>query len=299
MQRTLVALSIGLLLALGAARPAWSASPLAYLCDSVACSPGNYIPVIKGVPKENVYSPGGFVVIFGDNFGTKPGQVRLTLAPPGNSPPLSKISTYLQISVWYDTAIAGVIPAGISGVKDQTASLEMIRKGGLTSKKAYVAFKAARKVIRLKKKHVLVKSCGNDGNFNRCNRRKLGDPVADMTGSKLPKVSIHGKHANVCGPNPDDKGVDVYVVPHTAPMKNGWVIVDYTFERFKSSGDWEDNVKNPVPDLKALNQLGKATGWQVQIGWSVTQCDWVGYEMDVFVEGPRGVSIGGLVHLDK
>ena len=87
-------------------------------------------------------TPGGYVTIQGKAFGAEVGKVQLL----GHT---SAGTLSLQVIDWHDDEVYALLPAGISGIPDQLATLQLTTRLGITYAIDNVTFRAARAEITL------------------------------------------------------------------------------------------------------------------------------------------------------
>ena len=94
-------------------------------------------PVITSIFPFSRITPGGAVILLGQNFGNLPGQILIKFQNQLIGTPLENIQ-------WGDTFAAGTIPSDITGVTDQQVTLTVFAQCGAASNDLSVHFTATR-----------------------------------------------------------------------------------------------------------------------------------------------------------
>lgn len=292
MTRLRSGLAVALLLALDIALPArvdaqiW---PLLHLCDVIKCFTPWAYPNITSVLLNNVVEPGELILLGGTNFGSPdPNQSKGEVILQNVSYfPGFGFSVKLLNDFWSQGAVAVQLPKPFPTtpfgelIGDQPVTLHIKRADGVVSNKFTVFFQAEReiKVLAHTDPAVTLISCGDDGNFDRCNGVIDDDesPVFWQAGAAC-FATLCGLHENSWGAVGDDEGSDQFQIN----LKNGWTLHDISVGTIKTST--AEKLDGPEPSFPH-----GATSWSPQFSWSVTPNDRVGYQVTVFIKGPKGV----------
>ncbi len=221
--------------------------------------------------------PGGLAAIAGQNFGAQQGTVVARL---------KKWSGFhkevpLRVNDWSPTLIEVTWPTDIDGVRDQMDAVVEVTHANNTAKAGWkVFFRAETDYKVLPMSRVSVVTCGDDANYNVCNRTIRGDG-GDCAGPGIDAVrecrgSFYGRHYNCWGAVGNDGGFDEFELR----LRRGWVVSGLDFQ--KSSGG--SAVWNPSPPAPA----GSAA-WNARVKWEVTPSDTAWYCAFVHISGPKGV----------
>lgn len=234
--------------------------------------------------------PGGVAAITGENFGAERGRVVARLTAWNGDPK----EVPLTVLGWSPTLIEVEWPAGIVAVRDQMDAFVEATNAIKTHKASWkVFFRAETDYKLLPMSRVRVVTCGDDGNYNKCNSGPIrGESCADhqrfplALGNPSCDGSFFGFHYNCWAAVGNDSGTDEFEVR----LKNDWVIADVDFKRYVT-GDWgtvfknsEGAVSNPSPPAPT----GSAA-WNARVKWEVTPADYLNYCAFVRISGPKGV----------
>jgi hypothetical protein len=255
-------------------------------CTGAAAAHLNVVgPTITSMFLFSQVTPGGWVILEGQNFGNLPGKVLIHLTHYLGHP----IDLPLQNLQWGDTFAAGTIPDDISGVLDQQATFTLVTQVGATSNAWTAQFTAAAGFAYIPFSRFECSTsigagpsdqCLNWGYDNWppecgcCPNWGLGSVPPDYPGFTGYHGSGWGFHGN--------SGNDQFWV--TAPLNNGWV--------FDSAGvGWEVKVGD-VSQANLDSNTTSAPGTPsptVGVDWYVGNCGAIPYEGYVSITGPVGV----------
>jgi hypothetical protein len=233
-------------------------------------------------------TPGGGAIVLGSGFGSAVGPQNaliLTLTTYFNVP----LTVKLQNLTWVDNAVGGTIPAGIRGVPDGPATLQVVTAAGARSDLINVNFVATRDVLSLDSAEVNG-YCSENGTDNYCERSGTGTSITDLrntctqwnrSGWVPPTGAVAGGHnaglSLVEGTNGDDN--------YRATLKNGWVFDSYNCNTSTDNpGDSHDSAV--IAD--GVFPYGRSQG-EIDVSWSVDHCDEIEYDCDISIKGPLGV----------
>ncbi|MCI0408520.1 MAG: hypothetical protein L0191_08160 [Acidobacteria bacterium] len=258
-------------------------SYLATLCASTNCGGPVYAfipPKINSVFIFSDITPGGFVVIVGEHFGTTKGRFFLKGLRKHTGQDFGDVDLSVIASDWKQTVVGGTIPSDITPVKDQAAKLTVRTATNQWSNEFPVNFRATREIKRIPAHDyaVVVRHCGSDSNFDACNYTrpdKEEPPSGSGTGPIL--ATIQGVHRNCWGCIGTDRGTDVYELW----LYNGWVF---------DTMEWYLHVSEPGQASASKPSFPSGgTHWKPQIPWEVTPNDSLWYTINVNAIGPKGV----------
>jgi hypothetical protein len=226
-------------------------------------------PKVEVIPFLTVATQGGGAALKGCGFGALAGQIVMKGLPSG---PASL--TDLQ---WSDTGVAGLIPNDLQVVKATQVTFEVTTKGGLKGSSAPVLFTPKMEWKRLPRSAVKVSWCSKLADANICNSvtQTDGDFIGPAGGSE----AIRAHHHNNWGSG-SDSGVDHYNVT----LKGGHTFVSVQTDQWGAdAGDYSATLPS-VADIEGKSSLS------LNVPWSIGGDDRVTYSIDLWVQGPLGVS---------
>jgi len=213
-------------------------------------------------------APGGTIVIFGNNFGTRQGKVRLRVDPshfpeyPGGVP--------LKITSWSDTKVMAKIPSPMTGpIFNVNVAIRLTRVNPAKTVEYIKAFQVPvdKRILRRTDEEVRLINCGTPpGN----------DGKDDCQGSF--DKTISGNHSRDWDANPMGRHYDQFAIH----LKNGWVFSRLLNWKTYVGGDDGDYVKKPTGF-----PVGK-TSWDPSVPWLCTTDDYLGYGFNVEVMRAKG-----------
>lgn len=221
-------------------------------------------PKITGFFPFSLMKPGGVVGISGCGFGSSPGEFRLVGDFPGG---------YLKLETfkWTDEIVSGTIPKGITGVKDQPATLQIVRADKKVSNTWPVTFTAAREIRLFPAAEVKEFFCAEGADSDECQGSWMS-----------PQPTFHGYHHSVGILAIWESGTDWFKIPE---LKNQWVI---------DSVDERCHYKINATLLGPFGFKEGATSATVQETWALTHgylsYSHAHYCPDVYITGPIGTS---------
>jgi hypothetical protein len=212
-------------------------------------------------------APGGTIVIFGKNFGTRQGKVRLRVDPshfpeyPGGVP--------LKITSWSDTKVMAKIPSPMTGpIFSVNVAIRLTRVNPVKTDEYIKAFQVPveTKLLLHTDPGVRTLSCDSKNCLPRG-----GAPVLDLTFfGKTLRAPIDGAGGLY--------GLDIF----SFDLSDGWVVSKATIHR-EISGDDGDYVTDPKPAIKAGSDH-----WSGSVGWYVSYDDNISYKVKVEVMRAKG-----------
>jgi len=242
-------------------------SSVAILCDFPILVSAEFAgPKITSIFPFSLIRPGGGAIINGYGFGSSPGEFRLVGDFPGG---------YLKLeispgNVWKDKVVSGSIPKGITGVKDQPATLQIVRADKKVSNAWPVTFTAAREIRMFPAAEVKEFFCSEGSDGDDCQR-----PWS-------PQPTFNGHHHSSGILPAWDSGTDWFKIPE---LKNQWVI--------DSVEEW-CHYKINATLLGPVGVTEGATSATVQEKWVLTHgaFSWsqAFYCLGVYITGPIGTS---------
>jgi hypothetical protein len=262
------------------------------LCPIVDCGTAALAaPAVLSVNKSPIdpnrpvtVTPGGTVVLNGNNFADKNGQfgTLVLLMPYGF---LQQIP--LQEVRWGNRAVMGTIPALISGVRDTITHLQVRRSDGVLSAPVPVQFRAQREFgymsTNLPQSSI---QCSNNADQNQCN--SWSDFGSQALPPELPAaaaphaVGVFGVHNSFQG---SESGVDHFNVS----LKNGWVVNNWGGPLSVETGCAGDFGGNGATNQVSASfvKLASPSDFAVTVQWT-SACQ-LEYGIWVGIEGPAGV----------
>lgn len=211
-------------------------------------------PEIRSIEPGSI-EPKAYVVLAGDGFGAKPGQVLLKGLPGGTR------ALEVDASGWKPNAVAATVP-DVSGVKEQSVTIEVVRKDGKTSEKTvrFVPAKETRLVDT-------VVHCAHESTYEDCETDGM----------------FYGAHTEDTLWETDGTGCDAWSV---RPLKNGWVIQSFDVTEMSNGGGRVGGMQKPYP-MPATSHAWNAC-WTVPGtgGYSGNTAAYLGF---IEIVGPKGV----------
>ena len=258
---------------------------LVQLCEWTGCE-GVLVPV--GPPKIDVVvalisniTPGGAVVVKGSRFGSAEGKLYLKGLKKytGGELGLVEISIAKEQGkdFWKSTGVIGFIPGDITEVKDQPAKLQIKTTAGKWSNEYPVNFTAKKDTKQLPASDVQV-SCSDEADYDSCYNVVHQDSIPAFFCAHLHSIGLgggtfRGYHWTCVG---SSNGTDSF----SASLKNGW--------RFDHAA--LDDLSGSVFQTVTMSgfQSG-ATSTNVKLKWNNANVDYVLYNVNVSIIGPKGV----------
>ena len=237
-------------------------------------------PTITGVFNLGFpIQPGNGVIILGQNFGNLPGQLSMHLTNAGNNP----TSDYQLLNPQFiDTAAAGTIPPGISGVPDQVATFTVVAQCGATSNAFPANFTATRDFAAVPFDQLHCSTSGQTASDACLNQGGRNWPQECGGGPFLPAPgpdAFGGYHAAGWTPS-GNKGTDFFWV--TRLLNNDWVLDSVTPLSWVNAGD---TAKESVDSNTVIR--GTPSPF-VGVDWYVGGCGMVNYVGQMIITGPVG-----------
>lgn len=240
----------------------------------------------------SILEPGGTAFIQGSGFGITPGSVWMVLQSYGNLfPPLR---TQLQIfpGYWQPGLIIASIPAGISGVIEQSATFQVITGDSAASNGFNAPFVPADDYVNIDASrigcslsaHTASDQCQSNGSTNspfECFQIGVSGKGPSPTGFS----AYHGSGWQLSA-GANDAGNDTFYL--TSPLQNGWLLSDAELYQitWTSGTNSFAYILNP-PNLYFGGPTANPSNWQ--IGWNVSGCSELTYDGSFNIYGPKGV----------
>ncbi|MEN8222621.1 MAG: hypothetical protein ABFR36_05135, partial [Acidobacteriota bacterium] len=229
---------------------------------------GFFKPVVESILTIplGALKPGVQLFVKGKKFGPQKGRILIKGNFPGGHIELENV-TWVS-----DSKVNGFVPQSANGQPNQIVSVVVVSKFNFKSDPFGSPWFYGREEKWLVLGDASCLHCGDDGNFNACN--KLSPDGSICTAESV----ICGFHKNSWGAVGNDSGTDSYLIN----LKNGWVFKSMTKAKWKKTSA-DEVLKNPNPPLPV-----GANTWTTAIEWVVTPNDHVVYQIKVLVEGPIG-----------
>jgi len=251
-------------------------------------------PVITGVLPFSSCTPGGSVILKGENLGSQPGSLRLVGHFPG---------PYLQLTQleWTDHSIGGKVPS-VSGALDQEVNVQVVRKDGRPSNTWKCQFTGNRVTKTVQGQVVEINLCQLGENAGQgC--AVDGDP-------DVAKQIVAGcwHSNNSCG-LPTDRGLHGQDEIRIKRLENGWrfkkvKLGQPMFENTEKRGVHEVHGKVDGQSISWSDVHGGANELSVDgtvmrlfVPWEVPRGDIIHYNFSFEIEGPEGVPFDEVVSL--
>jgi hypothetical protein len=241
-------------------------------------------PLITTMFLLSQVTPGGAVMLAGENFGNLKGQMLLHLKDYLGNPQ----DHSLHITQWGDTYAAGIIPPDISGMRAQQATLTVVAQCGAVSDALMVHFTPAVDVADLAEHTDRLDcstsigagtsdQCGDWGNNHWPEECGFGPRWGEAPGS----YGLGGFHASGWGFH-GNGGNDQFWV--TKPLQNDWVLDS-------ASADWSAKVgdASQASEDASLTTGPGTSNPTLGVDWYVDNCGAVVYYGDMIITGPKGV----------
>jgi hypothetical protein len=236
---------------------------LCWLCANGFCGEFFGPPKIQSLSTSSL-KPGTIFIIEGSGFGTGPGQVILSLTDFKGE---AKVIPLQVKGGWSSKILTAQVPPSLGGVRDQLATVHIVR-GNVVSDKAFAVFHPALVTTFVPRSMITVEACEQEVACNSCNDKKSGSCfMFDSTSS------INGYHlseAFLCIAG-GGFGADTYSIN----LKNGWTLSRYI--------PWQ------LVNAKVHGFEKGSTSVKGSVGWSVGTCGHALYEISLEIVGPRGV----------
>jgi len=243
-------------------------------------------PSISSMFLFSQVTPGGEVLLQGQNFGNLPGQLLIHLTHYLGHP----IDRPLQNLQWGDTFAAGTIPDDISGVLNQQATFTVVTQSGAPSNMVPAQFTAGLGIADLAD-HLDRVDCSHSGTgaSDQCmgwGRHhwplECGSPLPDWGGNAFmaddtANAGLGGYHGSGWG---NSSGSDQFFV--RAPLKNGWVLDSESVYTHYTIGGGDASID------QGLNNMGSAEP-KLGVNWNVGWCNGIWYGGRMIIKGPMGV----------
>lgn len=234
-------------------------------------------PVITSIFPFSRITPGGGVILSGNNFGSLPGQILIKFQN-------QLIGTPLQNIQWGNTFAAGTIPSGITGVTDQDVTLTLIAQCGAVSNELSVPFTATRDLAAIPFTRITCSTSVGAGNSDQCqdwgqDNWPLECGCCPSFGLQKGSTGFYGYHASGWGFSGETGNDRFWPSP---VLQNGWVLSSVS----SLSGDKIGNgsFANEAPTSPGTNSPN------VSVSWKADNCGVIFYWGDMTITGPAGVA---------
>ncbi len=238
-------------------------------------APAATTPALNGMLGQ--LKPGSAVILFGSNFGTLEGEVRMYG---------TFTNGFIKLSVdsWGNGGIGVFVPSDIKGVLDQQVTLKIVTKAGVSSNYKTAPFTAARELRKMKLSDFTTKQCRD----------------AALSVDKCSTVGQTGCSSSVCGDHlvPMFPGAAASTDRWSATLKNTWTYDHHSYSGgtyFSPGYEWVNPIVlletyaigNEKPKFK---NLSSATTPSFEIEWLAPSLWADTYNLTVYVTGPAGTS---------
>jgi len=251
-------------------------------------------PEITGVLPFSSCTPGGSVILKGENLGSQPGTLRLVGHFPGPYVELTQLE-------WTNHSIGGKVPS-VSGALDQEVSIQAVRKDGKPSNTWKCQFTGNRVTKKVQSQVVKTNVCYLGENAGQgC--AADGDP-------DVAKQIVAGcwHSNNSCG-LPTDRGLHGQDEIRIKRLENGWrfkkvMLGQPMFENTEKRGVHEIHGKLDGQNVSWGDVHGGANEFSVDgtvmtllVPWEVPRGDIIHYNFSFEIEGPEGIPFDEVVSL--
>jgi len=241
-----------------------------------APAPAAATPALSGMLGQ--LKPGSAVILFGSNFGTLEGEVRMYGTFPNG---------FIKLSVdsWGNGGIGVFVPADIKGVLDQQVTLKIVTKAGASSNYKTAPFTAARELRKMKM-----------GEFAKreCRDAALSVDACTTTGQTGCSSSVCGDHSVPIFP-----GAAASTDRWSVTLKNTWTFDHHGYSGGTYFSPGPQEWVNPVVLLETyamgnekpkFRNLSTPTAPSFEVEWLAPSLWADTYKLDVYVVGPAGTS---------
>ena len=234
-------------------------------------------PVITSIfPFSNI-TPGGAVILLGQNFGNLPGQILIKFQN-------QLIGTSLENIQWGNTFAAGTIPQGITGVPDQEVTLMVFAQCGAASNELSAHFTATRDMAAIPFPRITCSTSVGAGNSDQCQNWGQDNWPAECGccptfGLQKGPTGFYGYHASGWGFSGETGNDQFWPSP---VLQNGWVLSSVSGLAWdKIGGGSYANESSSQPGTNAPN---------VSVNWKADNCEVIFYWGNMNIIGPAGVA---------
>jgi hypothetical protein len=241
-----------------------------------APAPATPTPALSGMLGQ--LKPGSAVILFGSNFGTLEGEVRMYG---------TFTNGYVKLSVdsWGNGGIGVFVPSDIKGVLDQQVTLKIVTKAGVSSNYKTAPFTAARELRKMKM---------SDFSTSQCRDAALSVDKCTTAGQTGCSSSVCGDHAVPVFP-----GGAASTDRWATTLKNTWTFDHHSYSGGTYFSPGPQEWINPIVLIETyaigntnpkFRNLSTATTPSFEIEW-VAPSLWADtYKLNVYVVGPAGTS---------
>jgi len=235
-------------------------------------------PVITSIFPFSKITPGGGVILQGQNFGSLPGQILIKFQNQLIGTPLENIQ-------WGNTFAAGTIPQGITGVTDQEVTLTVFAQCGAASNDLAVHFTATRDMAAIPLPRITCSTSVGAGNSDQCqnwgqDNWPLECGSGPSFGLQKGPTGFYGYHASGWGFSGETGNDQFWPLP---VLQNGWVLSSVSglsWDRV-GGGSNAQETSSPPPGTSAPD---------LAVGWKADNCGVIFYWGDMYITGPAGVA---------
>ena len=247
--------------------------------------------VIAGPPQitfgPSDISPGSFFYVLGTDFGNQAGTINIHFPKGPSTTDVSVPIGQPSSQWWYPGLTGGTVDSALAGVVEQTVDITITTQDGKKSNAWQSNFHPRMVAAHLPQANVMVASCSDGAHMNSCNH--VGDESGECPfgfateGIPPPASNSFGGHHHGCFGISSDTGTDVF----SASLKNGW-----TFESLQNFSSTTINSSNGVASTpQTVPALAGASSIKISVSWHIGATGgFVGYEGDLTITGPKGVS---------
>ncbi len=227
-----------------------------------------------------IIEPEGTLVVGGSQFGLATGKVWIEGAFGKRQ---LTVTEHEGSDEWHNGGIGAQMPPvgellGMDGPDDLDFEIWVETAAGKESNRWPLSFRTEVQEVPSDSVQVLV--CGDDGNLNQCNDVEDDGDFCffpELLSSGWPGGSAAAQHYNCLAAIGDDTDTDIYRVR----LKNGWALSSFEF--------W-DSLPYDIGHADPPSGFEEgATSWSPHVGWTVTPGDELGYSLQIYIVGPRGI----------
>lgn len=239
-------------------------------------APAAATPALSGMLGQ--LKPGSAVILFGSNFGTLEGEVRMYGTFPNGF-------IKLPIDTWGNGGIGVFVPADIKGVLDQQVTIKIVTKAGAYSNYKTAPFTAARELRKMKMA---------DFSKKECRDAALSVDSCTTTGQTGCSSSVCGDHSVPVFP-----GAAASTDRWSATLKNTWTFDHHSYSGGTYFAPGPQEWVNPVVlietyaignDKPKFRNLSTSATPSFEVEWLAPSLWADTYKLDVYVVGPAGTS---------
>jgi hypothetical protein len=234
-------------------------------------------PVITSIFPFSQITPGGGVILIGQNFGDLPGQIVIKFTNQLIGTPLENIQ-------WGNTFASGTIPKGITGQPDEQVTLTVFAQCGAASNELSEHFTAARDMAEIPFNRITCSTSVGAGNSDQCqdwgqDNWPLECGCCPSFGLQKGPTGFYGYHASGWGFSGETGNDDFWSSP---ALQNGWVLSSVSgLSGTRIGGGSFANVASSSPP-------GSNTP-NAAVSWKADNCGVIFYWGNMNITGPAGM----------